>query len=155
MPLTPAMKPGEELFDLIKGSEGVELKAYPDPGTGGKPWTIGYGHTRGVNQGDVCTPKQALAWLREDVKDAVSAVNRLVNVKLTQGQFDALVDFVYNLGETTFQKSTLLKKLNDGKYSEIDDELKRWIRANGRVLGGLVTRRDREANLFDDEPPTA
>ena len=85
---------------LIKASEGLETEAYPDPGNRvtGEPWTIGYGHTRGVRRGDTCTEEQATEWLREDLQTAEGAVRRLVGVPLSQGQFDALASFVFNVG---------------------------------------------------------
>lgn len=141
--------------------EGCELEAYPDPGTKddpikkGFPWTIGYGHTKGVYPGMKCTQAQAEAWLREDIKWAQDTVNDMVNVSLDQSQFDALVDFVFNVGRPQFATSTLLRKLNQGLYSEIDAELRKWVFANGKKLGGLIARREKGTEMFDDEPPTS
>lgn len=151
----------EQGLRLTKDSEGLELVAYPDPGTKnhpdpierGKPWTIGYGHTKGVYPGMTCTEAQADAWLREDVKWAERAVKDLVEVRLSQGQYDALVDFVFNVGRKAFLNSELLQKLNQGRYSEVDAELAEWIFSGGKVFQGLVTRRARAAQLFDDEEP--
>jgi lysozyme len=148
-------------ISLTKQSESCELEAYPDPGTKddpdplkrGIPWTIGYGHTKGVYTGMTCTPEQAEDWLVEDIASSIKTVNDLVKVELSQNQFDALVDFAFNVGRGNFLKSELLQKLNEGRYSEVDDELKEWNLAGGKVMGGLVKRRQREADLFDDEEP--
>jgi len=134
---------------LTEVCEGCVLTAYPDPGTGGSPWTIGYGHTNGVQHGDTCTPEQADAWLVDDISDAEVAVNRLVTVRLTQHQFDALVDWTFNEGAGNLESSTLLRKLNAGDYAGADAEFARWVRAGGRVLPGLVKRRALEAAWFN------
>lgn len=133
---------------LITESEGLELKAYPDPGTGGEPWTIGYGHTKNVCKGMTCTKEEALKWLRQDVSWAEDAVNELVYVPLTQNQFDALVDFIFNVGRTNFANSTLLRKLNKADYVGAAAEFQRWNKAAGKVLPGLTKRRQKEAQLF-------
>lgn len=130
---------------LTAVSEGLRLEAYLCPAM---VWTIGYGHTRGVKKGDKITKEKALDFLREDVQDSVSAVNRLVKVPLSQGQFDALVDFVFNLGEGALAKSTLLKLLNMGKYEDARKEFAKWNKADGRVLDGLTKRRKAEADMF-------
>jgi len=134
---------------LTEASEGRVLSAYPDPGTGGTPWTIGYGHIEGVKQGDICTDAQADAWLISDLAFAEHAVNRLVTVPLSQHQFDALVDFTFNLGVSSLAKSTLLAKLNSGDYAGADAEFAKWVRGGGRVLPGLVKRRALEAAWFN------
>lgn len=132
-------------INLIKKFEGLELKAYKDSvGI----LTIGYGHTRGVKAGDVITGQQADAFLREDVQVAELAVNTNVKVKLTQGQFDALVSFIFNLGAGNFVKSTLLKKLNTGDYAGAADEFGKWVNAGGKPLPGLVKRRAAEKEMF-------
>lgn len=125
--------------------EGLRLEAYQDiVGV----WTIGYGHTKGVKAGDKITKQQALVLLREDVKESEAAVKRLVKVKLTQGQYDALVDFVFNLGQGAFERSTLLKHLNGENYDAARKELIKWNRAGGKVVAGLTNRRVREMELF-------
>ena len=134
--------------DLIKRWEGLRLKAYPDPGTGGKPWTIAYGHTRNVKQGDTCTLDQANAWLSEDMADAYRVIDNAVTVPLTRQQRDALCSFVFNVGGGAFQKSTLLKLLNEGNYTGAAGQFDRWNKAGGRVLKGLVNRRKQEKALF-------
>lgn len=131
--------------DVIKHYEGLRLKAYKCPAG---VWTIGYGHTQHVKDGDVITNEQADLYLLDDLRDAENAVNIHTKVKLNQNQFDALVSFVYNLGSGSFELSTLLKKLNAGDYLGAANEFKRWNKAGGKVLNGLVKRRETEANLF-------
>jgi lysozyme len=134
---------------LTEACEGCRLTAYPDPGTGGAPWTIGYGHTRGVSKGDTCTLAQADAWLAEDIQSASDEANAYVAVPLTQHQFDALVDFIFNLGDGNFEHSTLARLLNEGDYAGADAEFAKWVRGGGRVLPGLVKRRSLEAAWFN------
>lgn len=143
------LRTSEEGLDLIREYEGLRLEAYPDPGTGGEPWTIGYGHT-----GDDVFPRmritrtEADALLRGDVQHAEKAVRDLVRVPLTQHQFDALVSFCFNCGRGALAKSTLLRKLNAGDYDAVPAELARWNKAAGRVMPGLVRRRKAEAALW-------
>ena len=136
----------EEGLQLTEKFEGLRLTAYKD--SVGVP-TIGYGHTRGVAMGMTCTQEQAEQWLQEDVQIAVDAVNRLVTVELTQNQFDALVDFTFNLGVGSLQRSTLLKLLNAGNYSGAAGEFAKWNKAGGQVLAGLTKRRQAERDLFN------
>lgn len=135
---------------LIKAAEGLEVEAYPDPGNPetGEPWTIGYGHTRGVRPGDTCTEEQATEWLREDLRAAEASVRHLVDVPLSQGQFDALASFVFNVGAMAFANSTLLRLLNEGDTAGAAEQFKRWNRGASGVLPGLVTRRAAERALF-------
>lgn len=133
---------------LIEGFEGLSLSAYPDPGTGGEPWTIGYGHTGGVKRGDVCTLDQAKAWLAIDTQAAVRGVERALKVPVTQNQFDACVSLAYNVGVSNFRTSTLLKLLNAGKVQAAADEFLRWNRAAGKVMAGLTNRRAKERAFF-------
>lgn len=140
---------------LMKGHEGCRLKAYL---CSAGVWTIGYGHTRGVKEGDTCTQRQADDWLLEDSGFAEKAVNDEVKVSLTQNQFDALVSFVYNVGvgrrltdpkgPAGFLGSTLLRKLNAGDYTGAADEFSKWVRGGGKILNGLVARRADERALF-------
>lgn len=94
------------------------------------------------------TQEEAVKLLRKDAATRSKAVDDLVNVPLTQTQFDALVSFVFNVGADAFRNSTLLRKLNAGDYASVPSELNRWTRAGGRVLSGLVTRRKAEGELF-------
>lgn len=136
---------------LTKSAEACSLIAYADPGTGGYPYTIGYGHTHGVKPKDVCTLAEANAWLLEDIQTANDTVNKLVKVPLTQSQHDALVDFCYNVGMGNFSGSTLLKKVNNSDMSGAQAEFGRWIYGGGRLLPGLVKRRAAEAALFGQQ----
>lgn len=133
-------------LDLIETAEGLSLTAYRD---GAGIWTIGYGHTQSVRPGMVITAAQAQAFLRMDIRNAEAAVNTLVCVNLTQNQFDALVDFTYNLGRGTLAESTLLRKLNQGDTEGAAAEFDRWIHAGGKVEQGLVTRRASDRALFE------
>ena len=132
-------------YDLTKQFEGCKLVAYLD--SGGVP-TIGYGHTKGVKMGDKITQEQADKYLKEDMTQAENAVNKLVKVSLSQNQFDACVDFVFNLGEGNFSKSTLLKLINQGKFAEAANEFPKWNLCAGKPLAGLTRRRLAEQSLF-------
>jgi lysozyme len=110
-----------------------------------------YGHTGPeVHEGLEIGQRQAEEWLMEDIASASRAVKRLVTVPLTQGQFNALVDFTFNLGALNLSRSTLLRRLNMGDYQGANAEFKCWVYSAGRVMDGLVIRRRREADLFDD-----
>jgi lysozyme len=146
--LEKSMKTSPRGIALIKYAEGLRLKAYPDPGTGGLPWTIGYGSTSGVTRDMVITEAQAEQMLAADLVRFERAVERLVHVQLNQGQFDALVSFTYNVGEGNFTKSTLLRKLNAGDHAGAAEQFARWVNAGGRVLVGLVKRRAAERAMF-------
>lgn len=128
----------------IAVQEGLRYTAYPDPGTGGKPWTICYGHTKGVYRGQTATQDQCDRWLAEDTHEAERGVQRLVRVPLTQGQYDSFVSFVFNAGEGHFRSSTMLRLLNQGDYRGACNQFPRWIYADKRILNGLVTRRYKE-----------
>ena len=129
--------------------EGLSLKAYPDPGTGGAPWTIGYGHTGPeVHPGMVITQDQAEAYLMADVQKAADFVNKNVKSNITQPQFDALVDFAFNCGCGNLANSTLLKKINAGDMHGAAEEFPTWNKAAGHVMAGLVKRREAEVEMF-------
>lgn len=140
------MRTSEAGIALIQGYEGLRLSAYRDSvGV----LTIGYGHTGAdVKQGMTITRDEAERLLRDDLHDAESAVEKAVRVPMTQGQFDALVSFVFNLGAGRLQTSTLLRKLNDRNYIGAADEFPRWNKAGGKVLAGLTARRGAERALF-------
>ena len=147
------MQTSDNGMNLIKNSEGFRGNAYPDPATGGRPYTVGHGTTvypsgMPVKLGDKVTEQQADAYLRNDVKKFESAVSNAVKVKLTQGQFDALVSFTYNVGPANMASSTLIKKLNAGDVKGATDEFPRWNKAAGKVMAGLTTRRAAELALF-------
>lgn len=133
---------------LVKAYEGIRLKAYPDPGTGGKPWTIGYGHTRGVKPGMTITAAEATDFLIADLADAESAVERYISVPLNDNQFAALVSFTFNCGTEALRRSTLRKRLNAGDYASVPGQLAKWTKAGGRTMDGLVRRRRAEGQLW-------
>lgn len=133
-------------FDLIKKWEGLRLEAYLC--TAGVP-TIGYGHTKGVKIGDVCTEDQANQWLLDDMLEASEAIDRLVRVPLNNNQYGALTSFVFNLGWGNLQTSTLLKMLNEGKYMEASNQFLRWNKVKGVTSTGLSNRRAEEMKLFN------
>lgn len=131
-------------IELIKQFEGCKLTAYQD--TGGV-WTIGVGHTKGVKPGQTITMAEADAFLRADLADAESAVRRLFPVT-TQGQYDALVSFTFNLGEGQVSASTLRKKHNAEDYAGAAAQFGAWVYDNGVRLKGLERRREAEAKLY-------
>jgi lysozyme len=141
------MKLSDAGLELLKRSEGFRSRTYLD--VNGLP-TIGYGHRllhpesfpSGIGEA------QAAEILVSDVREAEQAVERLVKVKLTQGQFDALVDFCYNLGAGRLASSTLLKVLNGGRYQAAAEQLLRWDLAGGEENAGLKARREAEFALW-------
>lgn len=135
---------------LIVQFEGIKTRAYPDPATGGEPWTIGVGHTGGVKPGDVCTDEEAMDWLREDCAEAEKTIDELVEVELTQAQRDALISFVFNVGAGNFKASTLLRLINAGNMEAASKQFMRWDKAAGRVMAGLTKRRAAESQLFSE-----
>ncbi len=137
---------GKDGLALTQSSEGCKLTAYQDVvGV----WTIGYGHTgRDVYQGLTITQNQATALLLQDVQTSADCVNRLVAVSLQQDEFDALVDFVFNVGTGNFSTSTLLRLLNAGDFEGAAGQFERWDKAGGRVIAGLLRRRQAEEALF-------
>ncbi|PHM52823.1 lysozyme [Xenorhabdus sp. KK7.4] len=134
--------------ECIKQYEGLKLKAYPDPATGNIPWTIGYGHTKGVKKGDLITEQQAEAFLRDDLQPIYTTLKQWVKVPLNQGQFDALCSFIFNCGSGNFSRSTLLKRLNQGDYTGAGAEFSRWNKTAGKVMRGLDNRRASERQMF-------
>ena len=130
---------------LIKDFEGFRTHAYQDAvGV----WTIGYGHTKGVQPNDIISAAQGDKMLSEELAEYENYVNTLVIVPLHQHQFDALVSWTYNLGPTNLKSSTLLKVLNEGKYNEVPAQIRRWNKAGGKELEGLTRRREAEAQMF-------
>lgn len=141
----------DETLALIRRWEGKRNQAYRDAAG---IWSIGYGHTLGVVPGQAVTDAEADALLQQDLAMAGAAVERLVAVPLSDGQYGALVSFVFNLGAAAFGNSTLLKKLNTGDYAAVPAELQRWVKATDPATGrkqtlpGLVNRRAAEAGLW-------
>ncbi len=140
------MQTSEKGLDLIRKYEGLQLAAYVCPG--GK-LTIGYGHTGpDVTEGKKIDAEEANALLEHDVQRFELAVNELVTVPMTQGMFDALISFSFNLGAGSLKSSTLLKKLNADDREAAADEFLKWNKAKGKVLAGLTARRESERELF-------
>lgn len=130
---------------LTENFEGCRLTAYQD--SVGR-WTIGYGHTAGVQAGDTCTEYQADVWLQADIQWAVQTVNMYVTIALTQGEFDALVDFVFNLGSGSFEHSGLLQLVNQRNFAAAAADFEKWDYAGGQVVAGLLRRRLAEEAEF-------
>lgn len=134
---------------LVKRSEGCRLVAYPDPATGGDPWTIGWGQTGpGICEGVEWTQAQADAALRKELTGIGARIDALVLVDLAPHEMAALVSLAYNIGMTNFRGSTLLRKLNAGDRRGAGDQFLRWSRAAGKVMRGLTIRRAAERALF-------
>ena len=139
------MKASEECINAIKGFETLELKAYKCPAG---VLTIGYGHTRGVKEGQVITEIQANVLLKGDVLAVEKSINDL-GLALTQGQFDALVDFCFNLGRTKLLNSTLyVNILDNASDDDIATQFRRWVYGGGKKLDGLVKRREWEVQSW-------
>lgn len=139
------MRYSKQGMALTEQFESCRLVAYQDSAG---IWTIGWGHTQGVEEGMTCSQAQADQWLLDDVGFAENAVNQLVKIGLTQEEFDALVDFVFNVGIGNFQKSTLLVLINDNDIEGAIGEFDKWDMAGGKVVSGLLRRRDAEKALF-------
>lgn len=132
---------------LVKEFEGCELVAYPDPGTGGDPWTVGFGHTGPeVCAGHTITQEQADELLRKDLESAERDVADATEVVLTSNQFSALVSFEYNTG--SYGTSTLRELVNEQDFVGAAEQFERWAWAGGHKLEGLVRRRAAERALF-------
>lgn len=139
------MRTSERGIALIKKHEGFSPKAYYCPA--GK-LTIGFGTTSGVRAGMSVTKEEAHTLLQRDLRRFEAAITELVTVHLSQEQFDALVSLVYNIGAAAFAKSTLLKRLNEGKYRDAAVQFTKWVYSKKKKLPGLVTRRQAEKALF-------
>ena len=138
-------KASDILIKKLKEFEGLRTEAYADPAG---VLTIGYGHTKDVRAGDKVSEYWAEYYLRNDLYEMEVAVNDL-GVARTQGQFDALVSFAFNLGIGRLRRSTLLKTIKGGgNRNAIKREFKRWVYAGEKQLPGLVKRREWEANSF-------
>ena len=140
-----AMKTSQKGINLIKRWEGFRSEAYLCPAN---VWTVGYGHTEGVFKGQCVSKEHAETMLKNDLLYFEQQVNKLVKVKLTQEQFDALVSFTYNVGVGAFSRSTLLSALNREDYQEAANQFSRWVHGGGKKLPGLVSRRKDERELF-------
>jgi len=135
---------------LIKSFEGCKLAAYPDPATGGDPWTIGYGATGpGIVKGVIWTQAQADERFTQDIAKFAAKVDALIGfAPTTQGQFNAMVSLAYNIGTGNFGNSTLLRLHKAKDYSGAADQFIRWCNANGKRMTGLTRRRAAEAKMY-------
>lgn len=130
---------------MLKEFEGLRLTAYK---CSAGVWTIGWGHTSGVKQGDKITLEQAESFYAEDYAIAKGIVDNVVDVELTENQFEALVSLSFNIGINAFRKSTLVKLLNTGDYLSAAMEFQKWSKVNGVRSKGLLRRRFLEALMF-------
>jgi lysozyme len=139
------MRTSDKGLELIKKHEGLKLTAYKCPAG---VWTIGYGHTRTAKSGLTIEQRTADELLKQDVRFAEIAVTKELP-SITQSKFDALVSFVFNVGAGAFHRSTLLKRIKANQEEHlIRHEFSRWDKAGGKVLAGLVRRRQDEANMY-------
>ena len=139
------MKISGEGIALIKIFEGCKLESYR---CAANVVTIGYGHIKTAKEGMVITQEEAEDLLMQDIKTYEKGVIDLVQVDLKQCEFDALVSFSFNLGLGSLKSSTLLKRINAKDWADVPHQIKRWNKANGEVLEGLVRRREAEATLW-------
>lgn len=153
-PKLPAKhKPSDALIDALKTREKLMLTVYQDEGG---QWTIGYGHLVKPGEkyfpyGDVkeITKEEADELFYSDLKEeAIDSIVKYVQVELTQGNFDGLCSFVFNIGMGQFASSTLLKRLNNGRYQEAGNELSKWVFVKGNKSKGLMERRAEERNFY-------
>ncbi|NBC64142.1 MAG: glycoside hydrolase family protein [Bacteroidetes bacterium] len=132
-------------IDIIKESEGLRLEAYQ--GLSGH-WYIGYGHQGGVTEGMTITEAEAEQYLRDDLRAFEENISRLVGVGITGNEFSAMVCLSYNIGSGNFGQSTVLRKVNEEKWDEAADAILMWNKVNGQVNSHLVSRREKERELF-------
>ncbi len=136
--------------ELVKRWEGCRLSAYPDPGTGGAPWTIGWGFTGpGIYKGLVWSQEQADSVLSQTLHKFMTGVRDLVKVPLSANELGALTSLAYNIGIGAFRDSTLLRRLNAGDRADAANRFAQWKRSGGRVMLGLVNRRADERRVFE------
>lgn len=143
------MKTSENGLAFIMTNEGCILNIYDD--ITGYP-TIGVGHLITAEDPDFSegiTEVEAMGILAQDVRRFEMVVNEYVEVQLTQNQFDVLIDFVFNIGNRAFGNSTLLRVLNQGLYKEVPNQLRKWVQAGGKIIQGLIDRRERECTLWE------
>jgi lysozyme len=142
------MNISEEGLSLIKKFEGCELEAYR---CSANVLTIGYGHTKGVEENQKITQEEAEEMLASELGEYEDYINDMVECDLEQHQFDALVAWVYNLGPTNLRSSTMLKRLNANDLDDVPAQIRRWNKAGGKVLAGLTRRREAEALMFQNK----
>ena len=138
-------KASKQLLEHVRQAEGLSLTAYKKSDD---TWTIGYGHTKGVRQYDRISKSEAERYLLSDLAPIEKFLSSVPQVK-TQGQFDALADFAFNLGLGRLKSSTLFKYVKAGRpVAEVQTQFRRWIYCNNKVLDGLVKRREWEARRY-------
>ncbi len=143
------MKLNQAGVDLIKSFEKCRLEAYPDPVSGGDPWTIGWGHTGpDIKKGVVWTQEDADARFEKDLDRVVKYLRSIVRSSLTDNQFSACVSLCYNVGSGNFVTSTLLRLLNSYHLDAAGEEFTRWDKVHGKEVQGLLNRRLAEQKLF-------
>jgi lysozyme len=139
-------------LELIKSFEGTVLHVYPDPGTGGRPYTAGIGHTGtdvdALGLGAQITQAQADEWLSLDLIRFEKGVNALCEEPLSSNQFSALVCFAYNVGLEALRGSTIMRLINEKHADQAASHFGSWVYADEHVMPGLVRRRAAEAALF-------
>jgi lysozyme len=136
----------QQAYDLVRQFEGLRLQRYMDVDGYG---TIGYGHLCHPNDGLInISMETAENLLEQDIMFAACSVIRMTDVPLNDNQYSALIDFVYNLGPASYQRSTLRQKINRKEFKEIYNEFKKWVYGNGVIIPGLKVRRQTEAMLF-------
>ena len=142
------MRLSDYALQRLKEEELLRLESYK---CAGRKWTIGYGHTRGVREGQKIDKETANKLLQEDVEYVEKFLAKEPYAEdITQSQWDALVSFIFNLGIGNYESSTLRKKiLRDIDDATIPNEFRRWVHANGKVLPGLVKRREWEAQMYE------
>ena len=139
------------LCDLVKSSEGCKLLAYPDPGSGSAPYTIGWGSTGfGIINGLRWTQEQADERLHKDLLKVIDKALLLSPnlIKQIPQRQAAIADFIYNCGEGNYRSSTLKKRVDAGDYPLAMIEILKWDKASGKVMKGLTIRRRKEAELL-------
>ena len=142
------MQISTEGISLIKKFEGCELESYQ---CAAGVWTIGFGSTHNIEEGMNISKDRAEELLLEDIAEFEESVLESVDMPMSQHQFDALVYWTFNLGPNNLKSSSMLKVLNSGNYEDVPEQIKRWNKAGGKVLDGLIRRREAEALLFSGE----
>lgn len=149
LPVHSATYPSDSAIDTLKQMEGFSSIPYADPPGQNKLFSIGYGYQiRATEKISHVTESEAFALMAKVINEIIHVIKTSVTVPLSQPQYDALILFIYNIGQTRFRTSTLLKELNDGNYLGAADQLPRWIYANKKVNQALVARRKEERALF-------
>ena len=135
---------------IIRDFEGHSLKAYPDPATGGKPWTISYGLTGNwVHKGLEITEEESIKKFMEYINHFCEQLDSVIRVRLNKNQYIAVLSFTWNVGIGNLKASRLLKKINFRDFKGASEQFLLWTKANGKEMAGLVRRRKAEKELFD------